>query len=355
MKFKVGRKHGRLALGTVSKVALVDTQVAARRHFASVADKVNPSTERAKAIVKVNETLADHIDDFLTYLRDDKQRDPRHVHEVERSVRRSFAALHRFNSADVDRAMVSKQLDRIKVENGPSAAKHSRSHLSTYFAWLFMTGKHRGLNPVDGTAKFGGKPRKRLLKPNEVRAIWAALPPPGDEVRLLFLVGVSREEIGALHRDEINFKAKQLEIPGVRTKSGRDFIVPLSPPALAILQARVSHTGFIFGRGQNGFSAWSWCKARLDEKSYTHGWVLHDARRLMSTTMNEVLKIEPHVVGASLGHVTGGVAGIYNRAAYVKQKRRALQRYADYLMKLVAVEPARPRRSKKQEAAPPAP
>lgn len=184
--------------------------------------------------------------------------------------------------------MVSKQLDRIKDENGPSAAKHSRSHLSTFYAWLIATGKHLGLNPVDGTTSLGGKSRERLLKPHEVGAIWAALPPPGDDygdmVRLLFPLGVRREEIGALTRGEINFKAKQLEIPGARTKSGRDFIVPLSPPALAILQARASRTGLIFGRGKSVFSAWSWCKARLDEKSDTHGWVLHDARRLMSTT-----------------------------------------------------------------------
>jgi Arm DNA-binding domain len=135
VKFKIGRKHGRLSLGKVSKVTLADAQADARTHFAMVARKVNPSTERAKAVVKVNDTIADHINGFRNYLRDEKVRSASHIHEVERSLRRYFVALHRFNPVDVDRAMVTKELSRIRTENGPIAADRSRSHLSTFSAY----------------------------------------------------------------------------------------------------------------------------------------------------------------------------------------------------------------------------
>jgi hypothetical protein len=74
----------RLSLGKVSKVTLADAQATARAHFALVASKVNPSTERAKAVAKVNDTLADRIDGFRDYLRDKKERSAGHIHEVER-------------------------------------------------------------------------------------------------------------------------------------------------------------------------------------------------------------------------------------------------------------------------------
>ena len=64
IKYKIGTQHGRLSLGKVSKVTLADAQAAARRHFSGVADKVNPSTERAKAVAKASDTIEklDHND-----------------------------------------------------------------------------------------------------------------------------------------------------------------------------------------------------------------------------------------------------------------------------------------------------
>ena len=69
IKYKIGTQHGRLSLGKVSKVLLADAQAAAKRHFAVLADKINPSVERAKAVDKVSDTIEPLIDDFAGYLR----------------------------------------------------------------------------------------------------------------------------------------------------------------------------------------------------------------------------------------------------------------------------------------------
>src|SRR5437016_6602174 len=45
--------------------------------------------------------------------------------------------------------------------------------------------------------------------------------------------------------------------------------------------------------------------------------------------MHERLKIAPHIVEAVLNHISGakkGVAGVYNRAQYLEEKRAAAQR-----------------------------
>ena len=50
------------------------------------------------------------------------------------------------------------------------------------------------------------------------------------------------------------------------------------------------------------------------------------------------LGIAPHIVEAVLNHVSGhkaGIAGIYNRATYEKEKRTALATWADHVMAAV--------------------
>jgi hypothetical protein len=68
-------------------------------------------------------------------------------------------------------------------------------------------------------------------------------------------------------------------------------------------------------------------------------WVLHDLRRSLATGVSEKLGVAPHAVEAILNHVSGhkkGVAGVYNKAVYEKEKRAALCAWADHV--LAAVE-----------------
>jgi integrase len=68
------------------------------------------------------------------------------------------------------------------------------------------------------------------------------------------------------------------------------------------------------------------------EKPLPH-WTLHDLRRTAATRMAD-LGVQPHVIEAVLNHVSGhksGVAGIYNRSTYEREKRQALELWADYV------------------------
>lgn len=59
----------------------------------------------------------------------------------------------------------------------------------------------------------------------------------------------------------------------------------------------------------------------------------------MVTMMNENLGIPPHIVEACVNHVSGlakaGVAGVYNKAVYLEERRRAMEAWADYVQRLV--------------------
>jgi len=143
---------------------------------------------------------------------------------------------------------------------------------------------------------------------------------------------------------EIDLERRVWALPGSRTKNHRDHTVPLSGPALAIIAARPRQPDrdLIFGSGQKAFSGWSNAKYALDARLRASGaelpeWRVHDVRRGVATHMGEI-GILPHVIEAILNHVSGhkgGVAGIYNRAAYEDQVRTALDRWAEWLMAMV--------------------
>jgi integrase len=62
-------------------------------------------------------------------------------------------------------------------------------------------------------------------------------------------------------------------------------------------------------------------------------WRLHDLRRTLATRLAELGTL-PHVMEALLNHVSGhkaGVAGVYNRATYRDEKRKALNAWAEHL------------------------
>jgi integrase len=129
-------------------------------------------------------------------------------------------------------------------------------------------------------------------------------------------------------------------LPSARVKNGREHVVPLCAPALAILKARPRMNGrdFVFGAGEGGFSGWAKAKEALDESiPALNGWTVHDLRRTSATRMAEI-GVAPHIVEAVLNHASGhkaGVAGIYNKATYEPEKRKALALWAKHIMKTV--------------------
>jgi integrase len=199
-----------------------------------------------------------------------------------------------------------------------------------------------------------------------LRLIWNALNDDqhGACIKLLALTGQRLNEIGSLRWSEIH--DGEIILSPERTKNGRDHVVPLSEAAAAIIAQQPKGAGdLIFGNGERGFSNWSNCKIRLDQriaeanggKPIPH-WTPHDLRRSFATYAGGGLPehqlkklpvreresagglgIQPHVVEAVLNHVSGvakgGVAGVYNRSTYAREKKAALDLWADRLLAIV--------------------
>jgi integrase len=356
-------KDGKIKLGIRDQVAQLHAKVKLGQ---------DPASDKTEARKRASDTFETIAKKYLGAKKDSTRLGT--YRETERHILKHAKPLNGLQVAKIARRDIATLVGTIKNNSGPVAANRVRSTLSDFFSWAMSEGID-GIenNPVIGTNKSEEVSRERVLKDHELRVIWKCA---GDDhysaiIKLLMLTGQRADEIASLQWSEIgeiivpekrladaiklpSFTISAIELPAERTKNKKPHIVPLSAAAAALLakqQRRVDGDGtlrkFVFGIGQRGFSGWSRCKERLDERikkdlgSELPHWTPHDERRTMSTVMNDRLDVLPHVVEAILNHVSSqgsgksGVSGVYNKALYLRERVDALNLWADHLKSIV--------------------
>jgi hypothetical protein len=101
--------------------------------------------------------------------------------------------------------------------------------------------------------------------------------------------------------------------------------------------------------GRTPVSGFSNPKERIDQfiaaasDTVIERWVWHDLRRTATTGMAR-LGIAPHVADRVLNHTAGtikGVAAVYNRFAYLEERKAALEAWGRFVESLVRPDTAR--------------
>ena len=349
-QYRQGRKQRRLSFGAVDVVRMADAREKAARLHAEVKLGCDPAGAKIEARARAVETVEPSIGRYLARKRERLK--ARSLEEVDRHLLKHAKPLHGRQLAAIDRRTIAALLAGIAQNSGPVAANRVRASLSAFFAWCMKEGL-ADANPVLNTNKAAENgARERVLAADELRAIWRALADDqyGAIVKLLALTGQRREEIGGLRWSEIDLDNATIALPPERTKNRRQHVVPLSAPALAIVQAQPQRgdgdgelRDLLFGFGNGPFSGWSGSKETLDARIAANGgkplphWTLHDLRRSAATGMAD-LGVQPHVIEAVLNHASGhkaGVHGIYNRSSYEREKRAALDLWTEHLMAVV--------------------
>jgi integrase len=244
-------------------------------------------------------------------------------------------------------------MESIRARGSRTGGDLALAYLRKFFNWC-ADREIIASPPTDRIRRLPLRSRDRVLSEVELRLAWRAFDGEGGIFgpfyKLLLLTGQRRGEVAGMRWDEIRdlgTYGATWEIPSTRTKNHRPHLVPLVAPVVVILTS-IPRTGpLVFSHnGTTPISGFSKVKTRIDQriaeklqssaKRPILDWTLHDLRRTMVTMMNERLGIAPHVVEAVVNHVSGsaraGVAGVYNRALYLNERREALHRWAELVL-----------------------
>jgi len=240
---------------------------------------------------------------------------------------------------EISRGEIKEIIDRISKTHRIAASNAHRG-FSAFLSWCVEHGliEHHVLRGSKLPAPY--IPRERILTENELISVWKAcdsLPQLWKTYfRMLIASGQRRTEVAGMHWDELNLDQHTWTLPANRTKNRRQHIVPISPLMSAVLNEAPGKSGFVF-------------PSPIDRKTFVHffdratvelrnlakvsGFRLHDIRRTAASIMGKI-DVAPHVIEAILNHRSGiisGIAAIYNKYGYEREKSAALTRYGEYL------------------------
>jgi integrase len=330
-------------------IGIVEARKAAAKLVARIALGEDPASERDKARDKpAADTFGAALADYMAKKKAELA--PGSYQNLEDYLLTHAEPLHRRRlheivKRDVVNTIAALTFTSNRKGDGRATKNQVATAISGLFAWALGEGRVDA-NPCIGMNKHKLPSRSRVLSMSELGEIIRALPPDsfGAVVEVLAFTGARAAEIAGLRQSEL--VGDSAVLPPERTKSRREFLIPLSPHVRAIIDRQLAldpDREFIFGR-RAPFQDWSNAKNKLDAaitanrggKPMPH-WVIHDLRRSFITHANEASLAEPHVIEAVVGHSFGtSVSRVYNKALYASQKRAALCVWAERL--LAAVE-----------------
>lgn len=186
--------------------------------------------------------------------------------------------------------------------------------------------------------------RSRALKPAEIGPFLRALdetrlkPELRDALLLILLTLVRKSELRLARWDEFDLERGEWALPEEHSKMDTALVIPLSRQAVEALRRqreRRPHASIVFPmRGAThtpmAKSTLNRALARVEQLANIQHFTVHDLRRTAATNLNE-MEYDERWIEKALNHNKQGVAGIYNRAQYAKQRRDMLQAWADWL------------------------
>jgi integrase len=186
--------------------------------------------------------------------------------------------------------------------------------------------------------------RDRVLSDEEMAAIYKVAVELGHPYGYICLIaihtGMRRGEVSGLKWSYITDEA--ITLPAALTKNKREHVLPnLINENLALIPKTKRADGevceYLFPSSVGTpYSAWSDGKKALDDLCGVEGFVFHDFRRYLSTTMAK-LRVPIDVTEAILNHVSGSrspLQRIYDRHNRLPEMREALELYEKHLSKI---------------------
>ena len=233
--YRVGPRFRRHTLGRYPVLGLADARDRAKKDLNSLTDGHDPARQKGenRNAMTFGELAADYME--------------RHAKKRKRSWREDQRILdvyvlpefRKVAAKDIHRPEVRELLERI-AETAPVQANRVLACVRKTYNWAISQDliEH---NPCHGITRPGDEhQRDRVLSEDEIKAIWQTLEAERLEMAALFrlrLLAAQRGgELATMQWADVDLKSAWWTIPSERAKNGLSHRVPLSPPAVRILQ-----------------------------------------------------------------------------------------------------------------------
>jgi integrase len=271
----------------------------------------------------------------------------RSADEIKRRIYRNIVpVIGNVKLSGLHRRDATRVVDAVTKRNAPGEAMRCFEDLRAMLRWAVSRGD-LDHNPIDGMRKpQGSKPRERVLSDDEIRTLWNSLPTalaryPDEYQRVIKLCLVTGQRVGeviGMTQSELDRKHRLWKLSGTRTKNGHPHAVPLSPLAIELIGKGDSEQVFPNDTTDPSLAV-SRIIHRIQDRFGIPHWTVHDLRRTALTGMAK-LGVAPIVLGHIANHRTTTKAGmtlsVYVHHAYEKEKREALELWADRLQGIIA-------------------
>jgi integrase len=246
---------------------------------------------------------------------------PRMLRDLERAV---LPRLGHRPVVEIKRSEIVELLDDIDTESGPVAADRALSQIRSVMFWYAKRSDDFVPPIIRGMARTSTKERarSRTLTDDEIRRIWNSREsgPFPALVKFLLATGARRAEAAGMTWQELD--GGNWILPASRNKTKLELTRPLSSAALAIIESQRSDCPFVFSKGGKAITSFSRDKTAFDAAAGVAGWRVHDLRRSARSLLSRAGVNADHAERC-LGHVIGGVRGVYDRHDFVPQMTRA--------------------------------
>ncbi|MEH2626089.1 integrase [Bradyrhizobium sp. AZCC 1719] len=355
--------EARNAANDASRLRSIGGDPADRRRAEKRAEAARIAAEEREARRKddtVENVLARYYADHVDGLKS--------AREVRRVLGRELKDWAKRRVDDIQRGDAIRLLDAVKAR-APVQSKRLRAYGRHFFAWC-ASKELTGANPFEGTAVVKEVPRDRVLTDDELRLLLRAIErlewPRRQFFHLLLLTAQRLNEVGAMEWSELDLTSDTPTwvLPGSRSKNGRSHTIPLSPSAVEILTGmdRLANSPRVFAsfsaaRAKTAINDAMLAVVREEaemrgddpEATTVAPWRLHDLRRTAATTMPR-LGVDVVTIERVLNHQMRGVMAVYQKYSFDREKRRALELWADFLNNLTTARESNVVPLKKAEA-----
>jgi integrase len=327
------RQNGRprkFTIGRYPVYGLAEAREAAARILRSISEGCDPGRPNAGS---VDATITQFVERHAR-----RKYRPSTLRECMRTLDRALAAWRGRRLDSITKADVRDLLDTIAA---PAASNQALKFLKRLFSWAVAEDLLKS-SPLVGLQKpHAEQSRDRILADDELRRVWRAADAAGyafgDFVKVAILTGQRPGEVSGMRREELH--GDTWILPSERVKNKKSHSVPLSRQAIAIIDAAPQVSSeYVFSYAESRpLRGFHHAKQALDKASGVSNWTLHDLRRTSASGLAK-LGVSIAVIEQILNHRGGslaGVAGVYIRHQFEKEKREALQLWADHVERLV--------------------